>query len=190
MRRRPTSRSREAGTASVSGNSFSSVRGPSSTHRCRPTVRSPVTAGGADIAAAQQRRRRNGVDDGDGQQRGRRRPPAPQLRARSTSTPSRMRPHRVTGQSHIIFVGMLASDSNSAFSNGETGSVQVRATFGDVRGWAETHVLDIHLQTGFRQPCRAAAPSPGPTTVSARTSATPQQRDRGISTSSFPTIRP
>ncbi|WP_167532850.1 immunoglobulin-like domain-containing protein [Bradyrhizobium cajani] len=58
-------------------------------------------------------------------------------------------PAPVTGQSHIIFVKDSASDSNSAFSNGETGSLQVKAMFGDVHDGSETHVLDIHLQTGF-----------------------------------------
>ncbi|APO52416.1 immunoglobulin-like domain-containing protein [Bradyrhizobium diazoefficiens] len=58
-------------------------------------------------------------------------------------------PAPVTGQSHIIFVKDSASDTNSAFSNGETGSLQVKATLGDVHDGSETHVLDIHLQTGF-----------------------------------------
>ncbi|WP_314950002.1 beta strand repeat-containing protein, partial [Bradyrhizobium cosmicum] len=58
-------------------------------------------------------------------------------------------PAPVTGQSHIIFVKDSASDTNSAFSNGETGSLQIKTTFGDVHDGSETHVLDIHLQTGF-----------------------------------------
>nr|WP_201723817.1 immunoglobulin-like domain-containing protein [Bradyrhizobium sacchari] len=58
-------------------------------------------------------------------------------------------PTVVTGQTHMIFVTDSPSDSNTAFSNGETGTLQVKATFGDVHDGSETHTLDIHLQSGF-----------------------------------------
>jgi hypothetical protein len=58
-------------------------------------------------------------------------------------------PTVVAGQTHMIFVTDSPSDSNSAFSNGETGALQIKATFGDVHDGSETHTLDIHLQSGF-----------------------------------------
>ncbi|MDA9504386.1 hypothetical protein XI09_06400, partial [Bradyrhizobium sp. CCBAU 11386] len=58
-------------------------------------------------------------------------------------------PTVVAGQTHMIFVTDSSSDSNTAFSNGETGALQIKATFGDVHDGSETHTLDIHLQSGF-----------------------------------------
>ncbi|MBR0955693.1 beta strand repeat-containing protein, partial [Bradyrhizobium canariense] len=57
-------------------------------------------------------------------------------------------PTVVAGQTHMIFVSD-SSDANTAFSNGETGALQVKATFGDVHDGSESHTLDIHLQSGF-----------------------------------------
>ncbi|MCW2079054.1 UNVERIFIED_ORG: ATP-dependent Zn protease [Bradyrhizobium japonicum] len=58
-------------------------------------------------------------------------------------------PTVVAGQTHMIFVTDSPSDSNTAFSNGETGALQIKATFGDVHDGSESHTLDIHLQSGF-----------------------------------------
>ena len=57
-------------------------------------------------------------------------------------------PTPVTGQTHLIFV-TDSNDSGSVFSNGETGQIEVKATFGDVHDGSEIHTLDIHLQSGF-----------------------------------------
>ncbi|HVJ34509.1 MAG TPA: Ig-like domain-containing protein, partial [Terriglobia bacterium] len=42
-----------------------------------------------------------------------------------------------------------SADSGSGFSNGETGSLNVKATFGDYQDGSEVHTVTVHLESGF-----------------------------------------
>jgi hypothetical protein len=57
-------------------------------------------------------------------------------------------PSVVAGQSKLIFL-TDSNDPGSSFVNGETGAVQLKATFGDVHDGSEIHTLTVHLQGGF-----------------------------------------
>ena len=55
-----------------------------------------------------------------------------------------------------IIVKDSAADANSSFALGETGTLQVKATFGDTADNSEVHTLTVTLQSGFTAPTLSA----------------------------------
>ena len=55
-----------------------------------------------------------------------------------------------------IIVKDSAADANSSFALGETGSLQVKATFGDTADGSEVHTVTVTLETGFTAPTLSA----------------------------------